>query len=270
LADSAPSVEVLKADVLAGIPHGFVGRCGGVSVGEVAGLNVGLGAGDADAAVVENRARAVAAVMPGAALATVYQVHSPDCVVVEAPWPTESRPHADAMVTNRPGVLLGIVTADCAPVLLADRTAGVIGAAHAGWKGALSGVTDQTIAAMVKLGADPMRIVAAVGPCIAQASYEVDEGFFARFIAADPENAQFFAAGQPNHWHFDLEGYVAARLAAAGLGLVERLGCDTYAQEQRLFSFRRSTHRGEANYGRQFSLIGLSDSPRSGPNRKPS
>ncbi|MEP6869279.1 MAG: peptidoglycan editing factor PgeF [Novosphingobium sp.] len=254
----ADSVEVITADVLSGIPHGFLGRRGGVSGGEVAGLNVGLGAGDADAAVAENRARAVAAVMPGAALATVYQVHSPDCVVAEAPWPNEARPHADAMVTNRPGLLLGVVTADCAPVLLADSTAGVIGAAHAGWKGALSGVTDQTIAAMVKLGADPARIVAAVGPCIAQCSYEVDAAFFARFAEADPENARFFAAGRPDHWHFDLEGHVAARLCKAGLGRVELLGCDTYVQEQRLFSFRRATHRGEANYGRQFSLIGLS------------
>jgi YfiH family protein len=260
LADPAASesVEVLRADALAGVPHGFLGRRGGVSVGEVAGLNVGLGAGDADTAVAENRARAVAAVLPGAALATVYQVHSPDCVVVEAPWPTDARPHADAMVTNRPGVLLGIVTADCAPVLLADRQAGVIGAAHAGWKGALAGVTDQTVAAMVELGADPARIVAAIGPCIAQASYEVDVGFRARFIDAASEAAQFFATGRAEHWHFDLEAYVAARLTAAGLRRVERLGCDTYTQEQRLFSFRRSTHRGEANYGRQFSLIGLS------------
>jgi YfiH family protein len=253
-------VEVLKAEGLAGLSHGFLGRRGGVSRGEVAGLNVGLGAGDADAAVAENRARAVAAVLPGAALATVYQVHSPNCVVVEAPWPIAERPHADAIVTNRPGLLLGIVTADCAPILLADRQAGVIGAAHAGWKGALAGVTDQTVAAMVSLGADPARIVAAIGPCIAQSSYEVDEGFRARFIAAGPETAQFFVLGRPEHWHFDLEAYVAARLTAAGLDRVERLGCDTYTQEQRLFSFRRSTHRGEANYGRQFSLIGLSAS----------
>ncbi|MEP7222513.1 MAG: peptidoglycan editing factor PgeF [Novosphingobium sp.] len=263
MADSATpdSVEVLTAKVLSGVPHGFLGRRGGVSGGEVAGLNVGLGAGDADAAVAENRARAVAAVMPGAALATVYQVHSPDCVVVDAPWPVDERPRTDAMVTNRPGVLLGIVTADCAPVLLADRKAGVIGAAHAGWKGALSGVTDRTVAAMVGLGADPARIVAAVGPCIAQASYEVDEAFFVRFTQAAPGNEAFFAAGQPGHWHFDLEGYVAARLGAAGVGRIEQLGCDTYAQEQRLFSFRRATHRGQANYGRQFSLIGLSRGP---------
>ena len=250
-------VEVNRAARLAGLPHGFLGRRGGVSTGVVAGLNVGLGADDDGAAVQENRARAVAAVLPGARLATVYQIHSPDCVVARAPWADAERPRADALVTDVPGLLLGIVTADCAPVLLADRDAGVVGAAHAGWKGAFAGVTDSAVAAMEGLGARRERIVAAIGPCIAQASYEVDAVFADRLIAADPGNASFFAAGRPDHFQFDLEGYVAARLTAAGVGQVERLGLDTYADAERFYSFRRATHRGEATYGRQLSAIGL-------------
>lgn len=253
----ADPVEVYRAETLAGLPHGFLGRRGGVSVGAVAGLNVGLGSGDADSAVAENRARAAAAVLPGARLVSVYQVHSADCVTVEEPWSDAERPRADALVTNRPGLLLGVVTADCAPVLLADRQAGVIGAAHAGWKGAVGGVTDSTIAAMERLGARRESIAAAVGPCIAQASYEVDSGFRDRFAAEHKDNARFFAAGKPGHWQFDLEGYVAHRLETAGIGAVERLGRDTYADPDHFYSFRRATHRGEPDYGRQFSLIGL-------------
>lgn len=251
-------VEVIRSAALADLPHGFCGRQGGVSTGLVAGLNVGMGSisaeGDTAAAVAENRARAVAAVLPGARLVTVYQVHSAACVTVTAPWPDDQRPHADAMVTNRPGLMLGILTADCAPVLLADRAAGVIGAAHAGWKGALAGVTDQTIAAMGALGASTARIAAAIGPCIAQASYEVDDGFRARFADAD---ATFFSAGRAGHWQFDLEGYVAQRLALAGVATVDRLGLDTYTAPAKFFSFRRATHRQEAAYGRQIALIGL-------------
>lgn len=247
---------MIRASALGGVAHGFLGRRGGVSGGVVSGLNVGLGAGDDAAAVAENRARAVDAVLPNAAgrarLVTVYQVHSGACVVA-GDWADEARPHADALVSDKPGVVLGILTADCAPVLLADAEAGVVGAAHAGWKGALAGVTDATVAAMVALGARAERICAAVGPCIAQGSYEVDEGFYARF---DGE-ARFFARGAPGHWQFDLEGYVAARLAAAGVGTVERLGLDTYAAPERFFSFRRATHRGEPAYGRQIALIGL-------------
>lgn len=251
-------IDVFRSALLDGVAHGFLGRRGGVSTGVVAGLNVGLGAGDDDGAVAENRARAVAAVLPGARLATVYQVHSPDCVTVAEPWPDADRPHADALVTDRPGLLLGVVTADCAPVLLADPAAGVVGAAHAGWKGALGGVTDAAIAAMEALGAQRGRIVAAVGPCIAQPSYEVDAAFAARFAAADPANARFFAPGKPGHAHFDLEGYVAARLAAAGVQAVDRLGLDTCADEARFYSYRRASLRGEPSYGRQISLIGLS------------
>lgn len=253
----ADPVEVNRAAVLESLPHGFLGRRGGVSSGVVAGLNVGLGTGDEPAAVAENRRRAVAAIEPAARLATVYQVHSPDCVIVTAPWADAERPHADALVTDRPGLLLGIVTADCAPVLFADPVAGVIGAAHAGWKGAIGGVTDATIAAMEALGAQRARIAAAIGPCIAQASYEVDTGFRDHFLAEAEGNARFFVAGRPERFQFDLEGYVAARLESAGIGAVERLGLDTYPAHDRFYSFRRATHRGEPDYGRQISLIGL-------------
>jgi len=240
--------------VLAGIPHGFLGRRGGVSQGLVAGLNIGHGAEDESEAVAENRRRAVEAVLPGAALATVYQVHSPEVVEVSAPWPDEGRPRADAMVTDRPGLLLGVVTADCAPVLLADREAGVIGAAHAGWRGAHGGVLEATVAAMERLGARVGRIAAAIGPAIARPSYEVDAGFRDNFTESDE---RFFAPGKPGHWQFDVEGYAAARLAAAGIGTIDPLGLDTYSDETRFFSYRRSVHRGEPTYGRQFSLIGL-------------
>jgi polyphenol oxidase len=250
------TVEVIHSAALEGVAHGFLGRRGGVSTGVVAGLNVGTGSQDDPAAVEENRRRAVEAVLPGARLVTVYQVHSPDCVAADA-WPFADRPHADALVTDRPGLLLGILTADCAPVLLADVQAGVVGAAHAGWKGALAGVTDRTIDAMERLGADRPRIAAAIGPCIARASYEVDTEFTRRFEAADSANERFFQAGRAGRAQFDLEGYVAARLAAAGIARVDALGLDTYANESRFFSFRRATHCGEPDYGRQISLIGL-------------
>ena len=236
---SAPAlVEVIRAPMLAGVAHGFLGRIGGVSTGVHAGLNVGIGSDDDAAAVIENRARAVAAVQPGARLLSPYQVHSADCVTVATPFADDARPHADALVTDRPGLALGIVTADCAPVLLADVQAGVIGAAHAGWKGALGGVTDATIQAMVALGAQRDRIAAAIGPCI-------------------PANERFFAEGRAGHFQFDLEAYVAHRIAAAGVTRVAMLGLDTYGDEARFFSFRRATHRGEPGYGRQISIIGL-------------
>ena len=161
------------------------------------------------------------------------------------------------MVSRTPGIALGILTADCAPVLFADAQAGVVGAAHAGWKGALAGVTDATIAAMEKIGARRDRIAAAIGPCIARASYEGDEGFLARFTAVDPENERFFASGRDERYQFDLEAYVTHRLAAAGLARIEALGLDTYAQSDRFYSYRRATHKGEPDYGRQISLIGL-------------
>lgn len=248
-------VEVNRARALDGVAHGFLGRRGGVSTGVHAGLNVGLGSQDDGALVEENRRRAAEAVLPGGLLATVYQVHSADAVIATAPF--GERPHADAIVTNTPGLALGILTADCAPVLFADREAGVVAAAHAGWKGALGGVTDSTIALMETLGAKRERIAAAIGPCIARASYEVDEHFFRRFAQADPANERFFADGKPGHHQFDLEAYVASRLAAAGVRTVEALGEDTYAQPERFYSFRRATHRSESDYGRQISIIGI-------------
>jgi YfiH family protein len=250
----ADTIEVIRAPRLAGLPHGFLGRRGGVSQGLIAGLNVGHGAEDDSAAVAENRRRAVEAVLPGASLATVYQVHSPDVVEVRDPWPHDQRPRADAMVTNRRGLLLGIVTADCAPVLLADHRAAVIGAAHAGWRGARGGVLENTLAAMERLGAERSRIEAAIGPAIAQDSYEVDAAFRENF---EPDDERFFAPGREGHWQFDLEAYICRRLAAAGVVSCEPLGLDTYADEDRFFSYRRATHRGEPTYGRQFSLIGL-------------
>jgi YfiH family protein len=246
--------EVLRAAALAGAPHGFLGRRGGSSHGIHEGLNVGLGSDDSPSVVAANRRLAGDAVLPGAALVTVFQFHSPEVLTVTEPPAGDERPRADAMVTATPGLLLGILTADCAPVLFHDPRAGVVGAAHAGWKGALAGVTDATIAAMEALGAHRTDIAAAIGPCIAQPSYEVDEAFVARFGS---DNARFFSPGRAGHAQFDLEGYVAHRLEAAGIGSVTRLGEDTYAQEDRFYSYRRATHRGEADYGRQISLIGL-------------
>ena len=252
------SVEAIRSPVLARVPHGFLGRRGGVSEGVMWGLNTGLGSGDDPAAIAENRRRAIDAVLAGADLATVHQVHSAGVVEVRAPWPHEARPKADAMVTNRPNLLRGVLTADCAPVLLGDPDARVVGAAHAGWKGALAGVTDAAIAAMERLGAERERISAAVGPCIAQDSYEVDEAFRARFLEEDAANERFFAPGPAGKPHFDLPGYVRHRLLAAGIGAVETLRLDTYADPDRFYSYRRSTHRREPSYGRQISLIGLS------------
>jgi YfiH family protein len=248
--------EVVRSPAL-DVPHGFLGRRGGVSTGVAASLNVGLGAGDEPAAVAENRRIATDAVLPGGRLVSVYQVHSARCVTVGEPWDVAARPEADALVTDRPGLVLGIVTADCAPVLFADAAAGVIGAAHAGWKGALGGVTEATLAAMEALGARRSAIAAAIGPTIAQASYEVDEAFAERFLADDPANAAHLATGRDGHCQFDLPGYLVRRLRAEGCARVAALGLDTYADAARFFSFRRATHRGEATYGRQFSLIGM-------------
>ena len=250
-------VETIHAVSLGAVPHGFLGRRGGVSKGVVAGLNVGSGSGDDPAAVFRNRALAIAAIRPGAELATVHQCHSAEAVTLVRAWPMDERPRADAMATDRPGVLLGIVTADCAPVLFADIDAGVIGAAHAGWRGALAGVTDSAIAAMERLGARRDRIHAAVGPCIAQDSYEVDDAFRAKFLADNPDNARFFAEAPTGRAHFDLEDYVVHRLVAAGIDEVEALNLDTYADPDRFFSYRRATHRGEPDYGRQLSAIAL-------------
>ncbi|MGZ2412011.1 purine-nucleoside/S-methyl-5'-thioadenosine phosphorylase / adenosine deaminase [Sphingomonas sp. F9_3S_D5_B_2] len=250
-------VEVVRAPALGGLPHGFLGRRGGVSRGAVAGLNVGYGSKDEREAIDENRRRALSALKPGAELVTVHQVHSPDVTYAEQAWPSDERPHVDAMVTDRPGLLLGILTADCAPVLLADPEAGVIGAAHAGWRGALGGVTDSVLAAMERLGARRSRIAAAIGPCIAPASYEVDTQFRDRFLIDDRDNERFFSGAPGEKPHFDLAGYVADRLRRAEVGTVDALQIDTYSEPDRFFSFRRATHRGVSDYGRQLSAIAL-------------
>ncbi len=251
------TVEVIRAAALAGFPHGFLGRRGGVSTGVCAGLNVGLGSSDDRAAVLENRRLAVQAVAPGARLVTVHQIHSPDALYADSPWPDDARPRADALVTDRPGLALGILTADCTPVLLADREAGVIGAAHAGWKGAFAGVIEAVVAAMEARGARRERIAVAIGPVIARKSYEVDESFFRRFLEAEPANEHFFSAGRAGHHQFDIEAFVLARLGEAGVRQAEALGRDTYADPDRFYSYRRATHRGEPDYGRQLSLIAL-------------
>jgi purine-nucleoside/S-methyl-5'-thioadenosine phosphorylase / adenosine deaminase len=250
---------ILTADNLAqpNLAHAFFGRPGGVSTGVYAGLNCGPGSGDERDKVLENRRRAMEA-LGGARLATLYQVHSAKAVTVTAAWEIGASPHADAMATNVPGIALGILTADCAPVLLADAKAGVIGAAHAGWKGAIGGVTDSAIAEMEKLGAGRSRIMAAIGPCIAQVSYEVDATFRQRFATDDAANDAFFTGSdRPGFHRFDLEAYVAMRLARAGVTNVVRLSADTYAHEERFYSYRRATHRGEADYGRDLSAITL-------------
>ena len=252
---TAPFVTAPSLD---GIAHGFFGRRGGVSAGELASLNCGLGSNDDPALIAENRRRVADAVLPGAALTGVYQVHGHRCVIVDRDTDLGARPEADALATRTPGTLLGILTADCVPVLFADAEAGVVGAAHAGWKGALAGVTDATLDAMESLGARRTDIAVAIGPCIARASYEVDEAFVERFLADDPANERFFAAGKPGHAMFDIAAYVAARLAAAGVTRIAIGGQDTYAEEADYFSYRRACHRNENSYGRQISVIGLS------------
>jgi YfiH family protein len=241
------------------IRHGFFTREGGVSQGIYASLNCGPGSKDDPAAVQENRSRAMAMLdLPVEALVTLYQAHTADVVVVTEPWPAGQPPTADAMVTNRPGIALGILTADCTPVLLADAKAGVVAAAHAGWKGAVGGVLENTVKAMVALGAKPANIVAATGPCIGHRSYEVGPDFPTPFLAEDPNNADFFApSSRPRHALFDLPGYLSRKLARLGLTEVTRVPADTCRDEQRFFSFRRTTLRGEPDYGRQLSAIFL-------------
>ena len=251
---------MLSNDTLAGcggIKHGFFTRAGGVSKGLYASLNCGLGSNDDADAVRENRSLAMAAIaLPAGSLLTAYQVHGTDVRTVVAPG--EDRGRADGLVTRSAGIALGILTADCAPVLFADPAARVIGAAHAGWRGALAGVLGRTVEAMERLGAARARITAAVGPCIAQASYEVGPDFAAPFEAEDEANRRWFslpnASGRP---HFDLEGYVAARLEALGLAAVAVTGADTCADPETYFSYRRSCLEGESDYGRALSSIVL-------------
>jgi YfiH family protein len=242
---------------LDGVSHGFFTRQGGVSGGIYGSLNCGPGSRDDAANVKENRARVAAnlGVDPDRLL-SLYQKHSANAVIVEKPWDEGNAPEADAMVTAVPGLALGVLTADCAPVLLCDGEARVIGAAHAGWRGALSGIVEATVEAMQELGARPARITAVIGPAISQKAYEVGSEFVERFLAEEPSSEAFFltdqGSGEP---HFDLSGYVGERLARAGVGAIVDLGLCTYCDETRLFSYRRSQHRGEDDYGRQISAI---------------
>ena len=244
---------------LAGIRHAFFTRDGGVSGGCYQSLNGGIGSRDAAANVAENRSRMAAALgVEPRRLVTAYQVHSPDVVVAETPWPAEHRPRADAIVTRMRALAIGVTTADCGPVLFADPHAGVIGAAHAGWRGALAGVIEATVAAMERLGAARHDIRAAIGPMIRQSNYEVGDDLIARFAAADRASSRFFApAARPGHALFDLSGYVAARLQRAGVGAIEDLADCTYGDPARFFSYRRATHRAEADYGRHVNAIAL-------------
>ncbi len=243
------------------IRHAFFTRSGGVSEGVYASLNGGVGSNDAPDKVAENRARMAATlgVKPDRLL-TPYQIHSSDVVVADAPWTRETRPRADAVVTRVPHLAIGVSTADCGPLLLADSEAGVVGAAHAGWRGALTGVIEATISAMEQLGADRGRITAALGPTIRQPNYEVGQEFVARFVAADPGNARFFTASQRNgHAMFNLTGYIAKRVRQAGIVQFEDLGLCTYAEPERFFSYRRTTLRAEPDYGRHINAIALVD-----------
>lgn len=250
-------LDIEKSELLQDIDHGFLGRAGGTSTGIYSGLNVGLGSDDDQGLILENRLRVKETMLPGGELVTIHQVHSPDVAIVSEAFPLDQRPHVDAMVTDQPGLLLGILTADCVPVLFYDPVAQVIGAAHAGWKGAIGGVTDNSIVAMEKLGAQRDNICCAIGPCIGRASYEVDAGFQARFVDEDAANAEFFITGKTDHYQFDIESYVADRLANAGIAQIDKLGLDTYANADRYYSYRRSCHHDEPGYGRQISVIGL-------------
>ena len=244
---------------LTGIRHGFFTRAGGVSSGLYASLNGGVGSRDDAGKVLENRVRMAAALgVEPRRLLTAYQTHSPNVVVAEAPWTTENRPQADAIVTRMRALAIGVTTADCGPVLFAEPRAGVIGAAHAGWRGALTGVIEATIAAMERLGAAQRQIRAAIGPMIRQGNYEVGPDLVERFRADDPASSRFFGpARRDGHAMFDLAGYIAARLKRAGITEVEDVGLCTYADPEQFFSYRRSTHRAEADYGRHVNAIAL-------------
>ena len=245
----------------AGIRHGFFTREDGTSRGVYASLNCGPGSGDDPQCVARNRARAMAALnVEPERLCTVHQVHGAAVVVPDGPWPGGKPPKSDALVTRTANLAIGILTADCAPVLLADDTNGVIAAVHCGWKGALGGVAEAALEAMTALGADRARIVAAVGPCIAQNSYEVGPEFFDTFTREDAANEDFFVPSPKEaHWQFDLRGFVGHRLTSAGVERVELLRRDTCAEKAKFFSYRRATHLKEADYGRQLSAIVLAD-----------
>ncbi|RVU37953.1 peptidoglycan editing factor PgeF [Hwanghaeella grinnelliae] len=262
MTDETPT-PIIASDLAAlrGVRHGFFTRKGGVSGGLYASLNIGLGSDDEKSAVVENRRRTMAALdLPEAALTTVYQVHGATAVPATKPWLHADAPKADGIVSNSPGVALGIATADCAPVLFADEKAGVIGACHAGWKGAHGGITDATIAAMETLGAHRTDIIAVVGPCIAQKSYEVGAEFRDSFLDLDSVYDRYFVPGvRQDKYQFDLPGFVISKLENAGIALARWLGRDTKAEEDEFFSYRRTTLNGEKDYGRLLSTIALAD-----------
>jgi len=240
------------------VRHGFFTRKGGISSGLHASLNCGYGSDDSRDDVARNRAFCAASLgVAPESLVTAYQVHGVTVVQVDQPWLSTEAPRADALVTTRPGIALGILTADCAPILAADPKAGIVGAAHAGWKGAKAGVAEALIGAMMKCGAEPSRIMAAVGPCIGPASYEVGPEFRDDFLADDPHAERFFTIPPGGRPHFDLQAYVAARIAAAGVTRLDRIAADTCAEPDRFFSYRRSRLKGEPDYGRQLSAIAL-------------
>lgn len=254
------STPMLQSPLLAvhkQIRHGFFTRNGGVSEGIYRSLNGGLGSNDAPDLVRENRARMAAALqVPATHLITAYQVHSAEVVVARAPWTREAAPRADALVTDTPGLAVGVTTADCGPVLFADPDAGIVAAAHAGWKGALAGIVEATVAAMERLGAERGRVVAVLGPAIRQSNYEVGQEFVARFAAAESDNRRFFLpSARAGHSLFDLPGFIVSRLVRANVGRIEDLACCTYQDISQFFSFRRATHRSEPDYGRHVNAI---------------
>ncbi len=260
--NSSNTLPHLTADSLTGVPsikHAFFTRQGGVSDGIYASLNTGLGSDDKAEAVAENRRRIAATFgLPANALNTVYQIHGNTAVRVEGPWRNGEPPQADAMVTDRPGVVLGILSADCAPVLFVDREAGVVGAAHAGWKGALGGILQSTVEAMESLGASRASIAACVGPTIGPKSYEVGPEFPASFLDEDSRNEEFFVPSERDgHFLFDLPGFAVRALQSIKIGLVDNLARDTCAEPEHFFSYRRSTKRGEPDYGRCLSAISI-------------
>ncbi|MDO8876178.1 MAG: peptidoglycan editing factor PgeF [Pseudolabrys sp.] len=252
-------IQSASLALLPDIRHAFFTRTGGVSQGVYASLNGGVGSQDSPEQVAENRVRmALALGVAPERFLTPYQIHSPDVVVADSPWTTHTRPRADAIVTREPGLAVGVSTADCGPLLFADDKARVVGAAHAGWRGAFTGVIDATLAAMEKLGADRSNITVALGPTIRQANYEVGPEFVERFLAADADNARFFSdAARAGHAMFDLTGYIAARVQQAGIVKFDDLGLCTYAEPELFYSFRRSTHLNEPDYGRHINAIAL-------------
>lgn len=261
--ETRDAVRPIRSERLAGIPnvrHGFFTREGGVSQGIYAGLNVGLGSDDDPSLIRENRERVAGWLgRPGQPLSTPHQVHSPDVVTISEPIPEDARPKADAVVTATPGVVVGVLTADCGPILFADDAGKVVAAAHAGWKGALGGVIENTVDAMVEAGARRDAIRAVLGPSISGENYEVGPEFEARFRAADAANAQFFTpSGRDGHFMFDLPAYTIMRLRNAGVD-ADHTGRCTYSDETLFYSYRRTTHRREPDYGRQISAIVLSN-----------